>query len=378
MNSDETSWRSRLAIGVLVVAGDQRRERQRDAEHQGPEQAAAHGAIRSRRGRADARQPRRQFGHDAAALGALMAVQRAISSRVRPQPRQRPDARIERADFDAGGFDGGHDRSRGVNSVGEHKVRGRERNRAIVASSGPGAEQRPAAEALASLPASGRSRPAARSAAHSIGAIAATTRSGGKVTTTSVPMRSLDLSAKVPPCRSTRLLAIGRPRPAPCSADLIEFEPWPNDASTIGISSSGMPGPVSLTLMYWPPDAVQPTLSQISPPCGVNLIAFDRRLRQIWRTARSSAQMPRQIGLEHFVDGDAAVGGAQLEQVVAILDDADQRDRLLVELVAAGLDAREIENLVDQAEQVHAGIMDVGRNIPCRPAPRARRTLRSS
>jgi len=26
------------------------------------------------------------------------------------------------------------------------------------------------------------------------------------------------------------------------------------------------------------------------PPGGVNLIAFDRRLRQIWRMARSSAQ----------------------------------------------------------------------------------------
>ncbi len=41
--------------------------------------------------------------------------------------------------------------------------------------------------------------------------------------------------------------------------------------------------------MYWPPDAVQPTFSQISPPCGVNLIALDNRLRQIWRSARSSA-----------------------------------------------------------------------------------------
>src|SRR6202140_3713645 len=121
-----------------------------------------------------------------------------------------------------------------------------------------------------------------------IGASADMTRSGGKVTITSVPMRSFDFSVKVPPCRSMRFLAIGRPRPAPCSADLIEFEPWPNEASTIGISSSGMPGPVSLTLMYWPPEAVQPPLSQISPPWGVNLMALDKRLRQIWRTARSS------------------------------------------------------------------------------------------
>src|ERR1700726_2332198 len=125
-------------------------------------------------------------------------------------------------------------------------------------------------------------------AAPAIGASADITRSGGKVTITSVPIRSFDLSETVPPCRSIKFFAIGRPRPAPCSADLIEFEPWPNEASTIGISSSGMPGPVSLTLMYWPPEAVQPTFSQISPPCGVNLMALDKRLRQIWRTARSS------------------------------------------------------------------------------------------
>src|ERR1700736_3761363 len=118
-------------------------------------------------------------------------------------------------------------------------------------------------------------------AASEIGASADITRSGGKVTITSVPMRSFDLSENVPPCRSIRFFAIGRPRPAPCSADLIEFEPWPNEASTIGISSSAMPEPVSLTLRYCPPDAVHPTFSQISPPCGVNLMEFDKRLSTI-------------------------------------------------------------------------------------------------
>src|SRR5882757_2663821 len=115
------------------------------------------------------------------------------------------------------------------------------------------------------------------------------TRSGGKVTSTSVPIRSFDLNVKVPPWRSTKLLAIGNPKPAPCSADLIEFDPCPKEASTIGISSSGIPEPESFMLIYCPPDAVHPTLSQISPPGGVNLIAFPKRLRQIWRMARSSA-----------------------------------------------------------------------------------------
>jgi hypothetical protein len=69
---------------------------------------------------------------------------------------------------------------------------------------------------------------------------------------------------------------------------------------------------------------------------------------------------PRHVRLEQLVDGDAAVAGAQLEQVVAVLDHARERYRLLVELIAAGLDAREVEDLVDEVEQMHAGIMDVG------------------
>src|ERR1700730_12164919 len=128
-------------------------------------------------------------------------------------------------------------------------------------------------------------------ASSAIGANADITRSGGKVTMTSVPIRSLDFSVNVPPCMSIRLFAIGSPRPAPCSADLIELDPWPKEASTIGISSSAIPEPVSLTLRYCPPDAVHPTFSQISPPCGVNLIEFDNKLRTIWRVARSSPQI---------------------------------------------------------------------------------------
>src|SRR5437879_6037135 len=128
-------------------------------------------------------------------------------------------------------------------------------------------------------------------ASSAIGARADITRSGGNVTMTSVPIRSFDFSVKVPPCMSIRLFAIGRPRPAPCSADLIELEPWPNEASTIGISSSAMPEPLSLTLRYCPPEAVQPTLSQISPPCGVNLIELDNKLSTTWRVARSSPQI---------------------------------------------------------------------------------------
>lgn len=41
------------------------------------------------------------------------------------------------------------------------------------------------------------------------------------------------------------------------------------------------PGPLSRIEIYWPPPAVQPTRTRISPPVEVNFTAFDRRLRAI-------------------------------------------------------------------------------------------------
>ncbi len=45
---------------------------------------------------------------------------------------------------------------------------------------------------------------------------------------------------------------------------------------------------------------------------------------------------------------------------MAVRDDMHERDGFFVELVAAGFDARQIEDLVDQIQQMHAGVMDVG------------------
>src|SRR5579883_1014870 len=190
------------------------------------------------------------------------------------------------------------------------------------------------------------------------GASADITRSGGKVTITSVPMRSLDFSVKVPPCMSTRLLAMGSPRPAPCSADLIELEPWPKEASTIGISSSGMPEPVSFAQIL--PARRGP--ADLEPDLAALRGELDRVRQQVQHDLADGALVAPDLGhalLEDFVDGDAAGGGAQLQEMMAVGHHIDQRDGFLVELVAAGLDAREVEDLVDQVQEMHAGIMDV-------------------
>ncbi len=92
----------------------------------------------------------------------------------------------------------------------------------------------------------------------------------------------------------------------------------------------------------------------------MNLIAFDKQIQTNLAHRALIRPQTGKILLEHFVNDDAAVGGAKLQQVMAILDDGRERGGLLVQLVTAGFDARQVQNLVDEAEQVHAGIMNVG------------------
>src|SRR5579863_3255874 len=49
----------------------------------------------------------------------------------------------------------------------------------------------------------------------------------------------------------------------------------------------------------------------------------------------------RHVLLEHLVNGDAAARGTQLQQMMTIGHDMDERNRLFVELIAPGLDARQ-------------------------------------
>ena len=55
---------------------------------------------------------------------------------------------------------------------------------------------------------------------------------------------------------------------------VIAIDPWPNDDSTIGISSSGMPGPLSRIERYWPPPFDHATVTAISPPFGFGLFVM--------------------------------------------------------------------------------------------------------
>ena len=120
-----------------------------------------------------------------------------------------------------------------------------------------------------------------------------------------------------------------------------------------------MPGPVSRIDRYCPPALVQPTLIVIVPPCGVNLIALREQVERHLAHRLLVGPDARQIAVELLDDGDVAPLGAHRQQVAAFLDHAGQRHRFLFQLVAARLDPRQVEDLVDQHQQMLAARMDV-------------------
>ena len=75
--------------------------------------------------------------------------------------------------------------------------------------------------------------------------------------------------------------------------------------------------------------------------------------------ARSIGPHDGEIGGPLFHDVDSFAFGAQLQQAVALVGDVGEPHRLLVQLIAARLDAREVEDLVDEMQQMPAALQDV-------------------
>ncbi|MNT36124.1 hypothetical protein D3C72_1721860 [compost metagenome] len=67
----------------------------------------------------------------------------------------------------------------------------------------------------------------------------------------------------------------------------------------------------------------------------------------------------RQAVFELLGNPDILGAGAKLDHADAILGDFQHRDRFFVEVIAAGLDARQVEDFVDEIEQVLAGAVDI-------------------
>ncbi len=191
------------------------------------------------------------------------------------------------------------------------------------------------------------------------GARASMTRARGKVAMTSVRSAAWRTGRSGPDAVPMIFCTIGSPRPAPCSAVFCASEPWPKEESTVSISSSGIPGPLSRTEIIWPPSPLagdkQRDLARLRGELDGVAEEVEHHLADGPLVAPDLGQVV--AGRKRQLD---TLGlGADFHHPPAILGNIDQRHGLFVEFVLAGLDAAEVQQFVDQVEQMLAARMDI-------------------
>src|SRR5439155_3716184 len=108
----------------------------------------------------------------------------------------------------------------------------------------------------------------------------------GRVNTNVLPFPG-SLSTQIrPPCSSTRRFESASPSPVPSPCSLPAAACW-NSSKIRAWSAGAIPGPVSATETRTSP-STRAALTSTAPPGGVNLTAFQSRLRTTCLTRRSS------------------------------------------------------------------------------------------
>jgi hypothetical protein len=147
-------------------------------------------------------------------------------------------------------------------------------------------------------------------------------------------------------------LTIGNPSPAPSMALRVAWLPRVKAPIAASISLAGMPGPLSLTDIDSAPDGCTATAISRVPPGGVNLMALDSRLSQIWRTERSP---PRIIGSSTGKLCLSCWPRCSMRSAVSLAQSRPMRPTctgFVLDLQPSRLDARQIEDVVDEAQQI--------------------------
>ena len=95
-------------------------------------------------------------------------------------------------------------------------------------------------------------------------------------------------------------------------------------------------------------------------PFSVNLLALLRRLKRTWRTLVRSARI-RPISFGQIdLEAVAVLGHERLDGGDDFLDHLADVEVFEVKGHLAGLDLREIEDAVDEAEEMGGGVVDAG------------------
>ena len=153
-----------------------------------------------------------------------------------------------------------------------------------------------------------------------------------------------------PPMRRARRLAIARPSPVPPWRRAIDWSTWKNSSNTLALAESGMPTPVSVT--WTATRSPRASADTWTWPVSVNLMALPIRLVRIWRTRLTSQRtVGRSSGRRACRSRPlASASGTSVPTVARIC--ARDVGGLQIHLQMPRLDARQVEDVVDEPQQV--------------------------
>ena len=167
-----------------------------------------------------------------------------------------------------------------------------------------------------------------------------------------------------PPISSARRLLMARPRPVPPYLRVVDESACENDWNSRPIASSDRPMPVSRTAN------VSSTRSAGSGfgAHGEHDLALLGELHRVGQQVEDdlaqardvAAIAARHVALEQVGDVEVLLDGARRDEVERRLDAVAQVERLRLDVHAAGLDLREVEDVVDDREQRVARVADRG------------------
>ncbi len=161
-----------------------------------------------------------------------------------------------------------------------------------------------------------------------------------------LPAPGRDVATSVPPSASDVRRAYGRPRPVPRTVGCRRFGTWTNSSNTASSWSAGIPRPVSRTSNRTtsPSAAARSTTS----PSSVNFTAFVSRLRSTRDSSRRSVTSVSPGSAATRSDTPDRTSGRVVPRSSSSSPEVDERG---LDVVVAGLGAREVEQLVDEREQ---------------------------
>src|SRR5471030_2936835 len=178
----------------------------------------------------------------------------------------------------------------------------------------------------------------------------------------SLPMPTVLSTPMLPPISSTSFLVTTRPMPVPSSAPVScprRLNGWNRWASSWACS----PGPVSMTLSRIRPAPLSLQLTVTPPPTLLYLMAFDSRYDHLFdaHAVGVDEDRLRDVGEAHV---DAALFGLRRHHRLAVEQHLGQRHGFLRQVDLARLDHRQVEDFINQAQQIPAGLEDlVGRRL---------------